>query len=176
MRGSCAVCTRLSNDRVTTEGAFQGGREAPRAQRGLPQAPFGVRQQCVNPLRRTNQHHRARLIHCRARADCERRPGDHRLRQAVALSAESVAQTRWRKSAAPHWPRYRTDAPEVLEAHLRAQHLVLDAARTSQNAYGVVYEIEGPIATPSGHTVRFCSIWQIDTGSEMPRFITMYPR
>ena len=44
------------------------------------------------------------------------------------------------------------------------------------NAYGVVYEIEGPIKTPSGRTVRFCSIWQIDTGTDVPRFITMYPR
>ena len=48
--------------------------------------------------------------------------------------------------------------------------------RTSENAYGVVYEIEGPIRTPSGRIVRFCSIWQIDTGTQVPRFITMYPR
>jgi hypothetical protein len=24
--------------------------------------------------------------------------------------------------------------------------------------------------------VRFCSIWQVDTGTEVPRFITMFPR
>jgi hypothetical protein len=24
--------------------------------------------------------------------------------------------------------------------------------------------------------VRFCSIWQVDTGTDVPRFITMYPR
>jgi hypothetical protein len=71
---------------------------------------------------------------------------------------------------------YRTDAAGVLESDLRSQHLPLEAARTSQNAYGVVYEIEGPISTPTGRIVRFCSIWQVDTGSETPRFITMYPR
>lgn len=71
---------------------------------------------------------------------------------------------------------YRTSAPETLESHLRAQHLSLDATRTSQNPYGVAYEIDGPITTPTGRTVRFCSIWQVDTGSEVPRFITMYPR
>ena len=49
-------------------------------------------------------------------------------------------------------------------------------ARTSENTYGVVYEIEGPIKTPSGKTVRFYSIWQIDTGTDVPRLITMYPR
>jgi hypothetical protein len=48
--------------------------------------------------------------------------------------------------------------------------------RTSENAYGVVYEIDGPIETPGGRIVRFCSIWQVDTGTDVPRFITMYPR
>ena len=71
---------------------------------------------------------------------------------------------------------YRSDAPQTLESDLRTQHLSLDVTRTSENAYGVVYEIEGPIRTPSGKTVRFCSIWQIDTGTQVPRFITMYPR
>ena len=71
---------------------------------------------------------------------------------------------------------YRVDAPQQLESDLRTQHLSLDVVRTSVNAYGVVYEIEGPIKTPSGRIVRFCSIWQVDTGTEVPRFITMYPR
>ena len=60
---------------------------------------------------------------------------------------------------------YRPHAPRLLESDLRAQHLSLDVTRTSENAYGVVYEIEGPIKTPSGKTVRFCSIWQIDAGT-----------
>jgi hypothetical protein len=34
-----------------------------------------------------------------------------------------------------------------LESDLRTQHLSLGVARTSQNAYGVVYEIERPIKT-----------------------------
>jgi hypothetical protein len=71
---------------------------------------------------------------------------------------------------------YRTDPPQDLESDLRTQHLSLDPTRTSENAYGVAYEIEGPIRTPGGRIVRFVSIWQIDTGSDVPRFITMYPR
>ena len=70
---------------------------------------------------------------------------------------------------------YRTSTPEILESDLR-QHVFFNATRTSQNPYGIGYEIEGLITTPSGRTVRFCSIWQIDTGREVPRFITMYPR
>jgi hypothetical protein len=71
---------------------------------------------------------------------------------------------------------YRADNPQALESDLRAQHLSLAVTRTHTNAYGVVYEIEGPIKTPSGRSVRFCSVWQVDTGTDGPRFITMYPR
>jgi hypothetical protein len=39
-----------------------------------------------------------------------------------------------------------------------------------------VYEIVGPIRTPNGSRVQFCSVWQIDTGTDVPRFITMSPR
>jgi len=71
---------------------------------------------------------------------------------------------------------YRREAPRILEMDLRRQHLPRPATRTSGSEYGIVYMIEGPIRTPSGKTVRFCSIWQVDSGSETPRFITMYPR
>lgn len=71
---------------------------------------------------------------------------------------------------------YRADDSQRLEADLRTQHLSLDVTRTSDNAFGVVYEIEGPIKTPSGRIMRFCSVWQVDTGTDVPRFITMYPR
>jgi len=71
---------------------------------------------------------------------------------------------------------YRSDNPQSLESDLRVQHLSLDVTRTHQSAYGVVYEIEAPIKTPGGRSVRFCSVWQVDTGTDVPRFITMYPR
>lgn len=41
---------------------------------------------------------------------------------------------------------YRTDAPHLLESDLRVQHLSLNATRTSQNPYGITYEIDGPRA------------------------------
>jgi hypothetical protein len=37
---------------------------------------------------------------------------------------------------------YQTDAPEALESDLRTQHLPLDPTRTSENPYGVAYEID----------------------------------
>ena len=71
---------------------------------------------------------------------------------------------------------YRPDDPRQLQTDLRTQHLLLDVTRTSKNPYGIVYEVEGPIRTPGGKIVRFCSIWQVDSGIDAPRFITMYPR
>ena len=71
---------------------------------------------------------------------------------------------------------YRSDNPQSLESDLRVQHLSLDVTRTYKNEYGVVYEIEGPIKAPNGRSVRFCSVWQVDSGTDAPRFITMYPR
>lgn len=71
---------------------------------------------------------------------------------------------------------YQATVPERLAADLREQHLSLDATRTSLNEYGVSYRIEGEIVTPCRRSVRFCSIWQVDTGTDRPRFITMYPR
>jgi Domain of unknown function (DUF6883) len=71
---------------------------------------------------------------------------------------------------------YRSDSPRVLESDLRAQHLSLEVTRTHENHYGVVYEIVGPIRTPNGSRVQFCSVWQVDTGTDVARFITMYPR
>src|SRR4051812_36489950 len=70
---------------------------------------------------------------------------------------------------------YRSDNPHSLESDLRAQHLSLDVARTHENAYGASTS-QGLIKTPSGRNVRFCSVWQVDTGTDVARFITMYPR
>ncbi|HKA06062.1 MAG TPA: hypothetical protein VKD71_02310 [Gemmataceae bacterium] len=62
-----------------------------------------------------------------------------------------------------------------LEADLRAQHLIADVVEESDTAYGKSYAIVAPLNTPSGRTVVFRSIWQIETGTDYPRLITMYP-
>jgi hypothetical protein len=49
---------------------------------------------------------------------------------------------------------YQPDDLRLLESDLRAQHLSLAVTRTSENAYGIVYEIEGPTKTPSPSTCR----------------------
>ena len=71
---------------------------------------------------------------------------------------------------------YRADAWQILESDLRAHHLTVAATAAKDNAYGRRYEIRAPLATPSGRPIVFESIWQIDHGTDVPRFITMYPR
>ena len=71
---------------------------------------------------------------------------------------------------------YSADAWEVLESDLRMQHLVLDFAAATDNPYGRRYEIVAPLLTPHGRVILFRSVWQIDTGTDIPRLITMYPR
>ncbi|HEX3313903.1 MAG TPA: hypothetical protein VHR72_03375 [Gemmataceae bacterium] len=65
------------------------------------------------------------------------------------------------------WRRFESD--------IRAQHLVTDAEEGRPNGYGPRYEIVAPLQGPSGQTLTFRSVWQIDFGTDVPRFITMYP-
>jgi hypothetical protein len=62
-----------------------------------------------------------------------------------------------------------------LDSDMRRMHLTEDYMATRQSLWGVRYEIVAPITGPSGDTVMFRSIWQIDLGTDVPRLITMYP-
>ena len=70
---------------------------------------------------------------------------------------------------------YRAENWQQFEGDLREQHLGEDFAIATQTPYGVCYEILAPITSPTGRRARFCSVWQIDQGTESPRLITMYP-
>jgi hypothetical protein len=70
---------------------------------------------------------------------------------------------------------YRPENWSVLAADLRDQHLILDAIERRPNLFGVPFEIVGILIGPTGSAI-IRSIWQIDYGSEVPRFITAYPQ
>ncbi len=40
---------------------------------------------------------------------------------------------------------------------------------------GTRYRLDGRLPTPDGRNPEMCTVWQIDTNSETPRFITAYP-
>ena len=62
-----------------------------------------------------------------------------------------------------------------LESDLRSMHLSEDVVATVATIWGMRYEIVAPLTGPSGDSVVFRSVWQIDLGSDCPRLITMYP-
>jgi len=62
-----------------------------------------------------------------------------------------------------------------LDADIRAQHLTTDVELQVDTEYGARYEIAAPLVGPNGRSILFRSIWQIDTGMDFPRLITMHP-
>jgi hypothetical protein len=62
-----------------------------------------------------------------------------------------------------------------LESDIRVQHLNSEVDSVMNTAYGIRYDIVAPLQGPVGQAVMFRSVWQIDTGTQLPRLITMYP-
>ena len=68
---------------------------------------------------------------------------------------------------AQHW---RLLAEDILREHLPAE-----VVEQRDSIWGRRFEIVAPLTGPTGDTVLFRSIWQIDLGTDHPRLITMYP-
>jgi hypothetical protein len=62
---------------------------------------------------------------------------------------------------------------EVLASDFRAQHLSEEATQSGISPEGVKYFIIAPLLGPIGRA-NIKSIWQIDFGAEVPRFISAY--
>jgi hypothetical protein len=58
---------------------------------------------------------------------------------------------------------------------LRNMHLTEDYVVKRLTPWGKRFEIVAPLTGPSGDTVLFRSVWQVDIGQTAPRLITMYP-
>jgi hypothetical protein len=50
-----------------------------------------------------------------------------------------------------------------------------EVARTEDSPFGTRYVVEGIMAMADGRDAFVRSIWFIDTGAEVPRFVTAYP-
>ena len=63
---------------------------------------------------------------------------------------------------------------EELESEIRG-HLDSEVDRTRSTDYGDRYEIRMNLSTPVGRSLWIRTIWQIDTGTDYPRLITLFP-
>src|SRR5262245_59121938 len=64
-----------------------------------------------------------------------------------------------------------TELAAALRNHARAH----DVVKEEPSPFGVRYVIEGSLAAPDGRAPRVRTVWFIDTGHDVPRFVTAYP-
>ena len=70
---------------------------------------------------------------------------------------------------------FTPDAWRTLAASLLKHAADHEVARIEHTHFGDRYVVEGTIATPSGRTPRIRSVWFLETGQAVPRFVTSYP-
>lgn len=46
---------------------------------------------------------------------------------------------------------------------------------TEKSQFGVKYVLDGEIDTPNGDMIQITTVWIIENGSAIPRFVTAYP-
>ena len=70
---------------------------------------------------------------------------------------------------------FRRNQPGVLERALRTHVETQDIDRKFTSPWGVKYEISGPMPAPDGRVPKVRTVWIIDTGATVPRFVTAVP-
>ncbi len=70
---------------------------------------------------------------------------------------------------------FTPDAWEEMAEALREQAQSYDVAKQEGVSDGERYTVIGQIDTPDGRRPMVRAVWQVDTGTDVPRFITAYP-
>src|SRR5437879_376409 len=65
---------------------------------------------------------------------------------------------------------------QELETEIRRNLETYDVEAVRATDYGIRYEVLVKLVGPTGRELQMRSIWQVDEGTDYPRFITMYPR
>lgn len=47
--------------------------------------------------------------------------------------------------------------------------------REMESSHGIKYIVDGQLKTPAGKTPDVRTVWILDSGSDVPRFVTAYP-
>jgi hypothetical protein len=70
---------------------------------------------------------------------------------------------------------FSNNDPEALEAALCSLAAGSDQVTQQDTGFGTKYIADGQLRGPAG-TAQVRTIWIIDAGAEIPRFVTAYPR
>lgn len=71
---------------------------------------------------------------------------------------------------------FRREAWEVLADALRQVARNAPVTKSMTSPHGRKYIVDGSLKTPSGRTAKVRTVWIVDTGGDMPRLVTAYPR
>ena len=70
---------------------------------------------------------------------------------------------------------FRRDAPGQMRAALLNHAAANEILRLQTTAHGVKYVIEGPLSAPDGRAPLVRTVWIVDAGTRIPRFVTAFP-
>jgi hypothetical protein len=79
------------------------------------------------------------------------------------------------KAAFFHRFGFSRDRPGILETALRWHGRSHEVTRTETTAYGVHYEVSGPLMSPDGRNPHVLVVWIIKIGEQIPRLVTVVP-
>ncbi len=64
---------------------------------------------------------------------------------------------------------------EILAAALQLHVVECEIKKTEDTPFGKRFVLEGILQTPDDRKPQVRTVWFIDTGQEIPRFVTAYP-
>lgn len=70
---------------------------------------------------------------------------------------------------------FSADSWQELAAALLQHAANHEVAKMEDSPFGTRYIVEGTISAPDGRTPVIRSVWFIETGEEIPQFVTAYP-
>ena len=71
---------------------------------------------------------------------------------------------------------FRPDDPDQLAEALVCHGQTFEIATIEQTLFGIRYVIEGPLNSPDGRNPVIRAVWFVDSGDDIPRLVTAYPR
>ena len=70
---------------------------------------------------------------------------------------------------------FSADSWEELAMALLRHAADHEVTKIEDSPFGTRYVVEGTLPAPDGRAPVICSIWFIETGAQIPRFVTAYP-
>ena len=70
---------------------------------------------------------------------------------------------------------FSREEPELLEEAILSIANFQDVVELTRSKFGTKYVVDGQLQGPTGNALHIRTVWIIEKGEEIPRFITAYP-